>query len=96
MIVGAATKRPVVLTLALLNWKIVDAGNPQAHQPVLVKLPILVPVAAKPIATVIVALVRETNRDEVVSESPDFLNEPVVEFTLPFPSQERFDLRPPP
>src|SRR6516225_9684329 len=96
MIVGAATERPVVSALALLDWKVVDAGNAQAHQAVLVEFPILVAVAAKPIATVIVALVRETNRDPVVSESPDFLNEPVVEFALPFAGQERFDLRPAP
>jgi hypothetical protein len=58
---------------------------------VFVKFPILVPVAAKPIATVVVALIGKTNRDAVLSESPGFLNEPVVEFTLPFPGQEFFD-----
>jgi hypothetical protein len=40
-----------------------------------------------------VPFVGETNRDAVVSESPDLLDEPVVEFALPFPGQERFYLR---
>ena len=78
MIVGTATKRPVVAALALRDREIVDAGNPQPHQAVLVELPILVALAAKPIAAVIVPLVGETNCDAVLSESPDFLNEPVV------------------
>src|SRR5215469_6381642 len=44
VIVRTATERPVVATLALLNWKVVDAGNPQAHQAVLLELPILIAV----------------------------------------------------
>jgi hypothetical protein len=46
---------------------------------VLVELPVLVAVAAKPIATVVVPLIGETNRNAVFAESPDFLDEPVVE-----------------
>jgi hypothetical protein len=38
-----------------------------------------------------VPLVGETNRDTVFAEGSDFLNQPVVEFTLPFAGQERFD-----
>ena len=93
VIVGTATKRPVVAALALRDREIVDAGNPQPHQAVLVELPILVALAAKPIAAVVVPLIGETNRDTILAEGPDFLNQPVVEFTLPFPGQERFDRR---
>jgi hypothetical protein len=71
VIIGTAAKRPVTPALAFLNRKIVDAGNAQAHQAVLIELPILVAVAAKPIATVVVPLVGETNRDAVFAESPD-------------------------
>jgi hypothetical protein len=93
VIVGTTTKRPVISSLALLDRKIVDAGNAQTHQAVLVELPILVTVAAKPVAAVVVPLVGETNREPVLSESLDFLNEPVVKFTLPFAGRERFDRR---
>jgi hypothetical protein len=93
VIVGTATKRPVVAALALRDREIVDAGNAQAHQAVFVELPILVAVATKPVPAVVVPFVGEPNRDAVLSEGPDFLNEPVVKFTLPFPSQELLDRR---
>ena len=93
VIIGAATKHPVILAVACFDRTIVDAGNAQAHQAVLVELPSLVAVAAKPVAAVVVPLVGETNLDAVLSESLDFLNEPVVKFTLPFAGQERFDRR---
>src|SRR6267142_2404591 len=38
MIVGAAAERPVIFALALLDWKIVDAGDAQPHQSVFVEL----------------------------------------------------------
>jgi len=60
---------------------------------VFVEFPIFVTVAAKPIATVVMPLIGETNRDAVFSERPDFLNKPVVEFPFPFPGQKRFDRR---
>ena len=56
VIVGTTTKRPVVAALAVSDRKIVDAGNAQAHQAVLVEFPILVAVAAKPITAVVVPL----------------------------------------
>jgi hypothetical protein len=49
-----------------------------------------VAVVAKPVGAVVVSLVGETHRNAVVAEGPDFLDEPVIEFTLPFPRQIRF------
>jgi hypothetical protein len=91
VIVRTATKRPVVSALALLDRKIVDAGNAQAHEAALVEFQVLVDVAAKPIAAVVVPLIGKTDCDAVRLKGPDFFNEPVVEFTLPFPGQELFD-----
>jgi hypothetical protein len=51
MIVGAAANRPMVLALVLLGRQIVDAGDAQTHQAVLVEFPVLVAVAAEPMAT---------------------------------------------
>jgi hypothetical protein len=53
MIVGAAAERPVELAFALLDREIVDAGDAQAHQAVFVEFPILVAVAAEPVAAVV-------------------------------------------
>jgi hypothetical protein len=91
VIVRTATERPVVSALALPDREIVDAGNAQPHEAVVVEFPILVAVAARPVAAIVVPLIGETNRDTVLAESPDFLNQPVVEFTLPLAGEERFD-----
>jgi hypothetical protein len=65
VIVGTATKRPVVAALALRDREIVDAGNAQPRQAVFVELPILVAIAAEPVPAVVVPLIGETNRDTV-------------------------------
>ena len=91
MVVGAAAERPVVFALALLDRKIVDAGDAQAHQAVLVEFPVLVAVAAEPVAAVVVPLIGEAHGDAVVAERPDFLDQAVVELAVPFARQERLD-----
>jgi hypothetical protein len=82
VIVRTATKRPVVAALAVSDWKIVDAGNTQPHQAVLGEFPILVAIAAEPVPAGVLLLIGETNRDAVLPDSPDLLNEPVVKLSL--------------
>jgi hypothetical protein len=91
VIVGAATKRPVVFALALLDRNIVDAGDAQAHQAVLVEFPVLVAVAAEPVAAVVVPLIGEAHGDAVLMKGPDFLDQAVVQLVLPLAPKERFD-----
>ena len=79
----------MVFAAALRDRKIVDAGDAQAHQAMLVELPILVAVAAKPAAAVVVPLIGKAHRDAVLAEGPDFLDQAVVELALPFACQER-------
>src|ERR1700736_3355134 len=91
MIVGTAAERPVIFALALLDRQIVDAGNPQVHQTALVEFPILIAVAAKPVAAIVVTLIGDTDGDTALAESPDFLDQPVVDLAVPFSGQEFFD-----
>src|SRR5205085_12379135 len=91
MTVRAPPERPMVFAATLRDRKIVDAGDAQAHQAMLVELPILVAVAAKPAAAVVVPLIGKTHRDAVVAEGPDFLDQAVVELALPLARQERHD-----
>src|SRR5271166_5307692 len=79
MIVGASAKLPVILAIGLLDRKIVDAGNAKPHQAVLVEFPVLVAVAAEPMTAVVVPFIGEANGDAVLAESPDFLDQAVVE-----------------
>ena len=84
MIVRAATERPVIFAVAFLDRSIVDAGNAQAHQAVLVEFPVLVAVAAEPITAVVVLLIYKAHGDAVLTERPHFLNQPVVQLAVPF------------
>src|SRR5262245_16199638 len=91
VIVGAAAKWPVILALALLDRQVVDAGDTQPIYAVLIIFPVLVAVAAEPVSTVVVAFIGEAHGDAVFTKRPDFLDQAVVELTLPLARQERFD-----
>src|ERR1700742_1693851 len=70
--------------LELRNRDVVDARLAAAHEPVLVKLPQLVAVAAPPLIIAVAALVLEAHRDPVLMEGPQALTQRVVELALPF------------
>ena len=76
---------------ALQDVDVVDAGLPAAHQALVVELPVLVAVAAEPLAGHIVPLVCEAHRDAVFPMGPNLLDEPVVKLARPFPAQELHD-----
>src|SRR5258708_20873515 len=91
MAVGATAERPVVFSVALLDRKIIDACDTQAHQAKVVKLPVLVAIAAEPIPAVIVPFIGKTDGDPFRVEGPHFLNQPVVQFADPFSCQKCFN-----
>jgi hypothetical protein len=76
--VGAAAERPVVFALALFDKQIVDAGDAQTHQAMLVEFPVLVAVAAEPVAAVVVPLIGKAYGDAVRAKGPDLLDQAVV------------------
>jgi hypothetical protein len=57
-----------------LDWQVIDAGDAQMHQPVLIELPVLVAIAAEPIAAIVVPFVGEANRDSVLVERPNLFD----------------------
>ena len=91
MTVGASSERPVVFAPALFDRQIVDAGDAQTHQAMLAEFPVLVAVAAEPVAAVVVPLIGKAYGDAVLSIGPDLLDKAVIEFTLPFACQKGFD-----
>src|SRR3984893_1526052 len=91
VIVRPATERPVILPFALLDRQIVDAGDPDAHQTVLVELPIFIAVAAEPVAAIVAPFVGEAHGDTVLPKCPELLDQPVVELATPLARQERLD-----
>ena len=83
VIVGTATQRPVILAFTLLDWQVIDAGDAQVHQPMLIELPVLVAIDAEAIAALVVPLVGEANRDSVLAERPNLLDQAVVKLAIP-------------
>src|SRR5260370_26673662 len=90
MIVGTAAEGPVELAVRFFDGQIVNAGVTVMHDAVFVELPVFVSVGAVPVAGVVVALVGEADRDAGSVEGPEFLDEAIVEFAMPF-SGEEFD-----
>jgi len=74
VIIWAATKRPMILALRLLDRQIINAGKPKSHQPIIIKLPILVPIGAKPISRIIAPFVREAHGDAILMERPELFD----------------------
>src|SRR5262249_46010362 len=84
--------RPEDPSLGLLDADVVDARLAPAHVAVVGELPLLVAVAAPPLAVGVARLVLEAHRDAVVGERPKVLAQRVVELALPLARQERDDL----
>src|ERR1700732_1145875 len=91
MVVGATAERPVVFSVALLDRKIIDARDAQAHQAMLFEFPVLVAIAAEPVPAVIVPFVGKAHGDSARMEGPEFLDQPVVELAVPLSGQKGFD-----
>src|ERR1700676_634761 len=91
VVVGTPPQRPMIFALAFRNRQIVDAGDTQSHQAVFVEFPVLVAIAAKPMAAVVVPLVGKAHGYAVVAKRPELLDQPVVQFARPFTRQERLD-----
>ncbi len=81
----------MVFAFALADRQIIDAGDAQAHQPILVEFPILVAIAAEPVTAVVVPFIREACGDAVVAKRPEFLDQPVVELAAPLARQKLLD-----
>jgi len=80
----------MIFSFAFTDRKVIDARNAQAHQAVLVELPVLVAVTAKPAATVIVPFIRETNGYAILAKGPQLFDEAVVQLASPLPPQKCF------
>src|SRR5262245_45810007 len=92
MILGPRAERPVIFSLLFGNGKVVNAGDAPPHQAVLRKLPVLVAVASEPAAAVVMPLIGEAHGNAVVAESPQFLDQAIIELAVPLARQEGNDL----
>src|SRR6202041_3929185 len=84
MIIRTEPWCPIILALRLLDWQIVDGSKPQAHQPVLIKLPILIAIRAKPSSRGIVPFIGKAHGETVPREPPKLLYQRIVTLFRPF------------
>ena len=91
MVVGSTTQRPAVGAFDFGDGRIVDAGDTSLHEPLGVELPEFVAIRAEPLAASIVVFVGKADGDAVFTESPDFLDQPIVQFERPLAGQKSDD-----
>src|SRR5262245_27173487 len=84
---------PTNFTLPLRDRQVIDRGISAAHQTIALELPIFVSVRAKPISRIVMPFVREAHRNAVSFERPEFLDQAVLEFLVPFPCEKLDDGR---
>ena len=92
MVVGPSTECPMKFAFSLTDRMFIDAGKSQFHQACCVELPVLIPVGAEPLPAVVVILVGKAHSDPVCPETPELLDQSIVELPSPFPDQESFNL----
>src|SRR5258705_6379711 len=92
MIVRAAPERPPILAIRFFDRKIVDTGEPEAHQAVIGEFPVLVAVRAEPVSRVVVPFVGEADGYAIAIEGPQLFDQPVVQLPRPLASEKRDDL----
>src|SRR3546814_15065946 len=80
--------RPVELTVRLIDADIVDAGLAALHQALGVEFPLLVAMAAIPLAAVVMPFIGAAHGDVVAGIGPDLLDQAVVHFALHFSPQQ--------
>src|SRR5881398_2509218 len=95
MPLGPRAEIPVEEAVARANRDVVDARLAAFHQAVLVELPLLVAMGAKPACRRIVGLVDEADGDAICGEGPHLLDEAILELALPLAGEKGLDCRPP-
>ena len=92
MIIGASAEGPMIFAFRFLDWKVIDAREPQPHQAIIIEFPILVAVRAIPVSGVVVPFIGKAHGDSIVRESPKLLDQAVVEFLRPFTCEKSDDV----
>src|SRR6202011_1287350 len=92
MIVRPTSDRPVEEALALLDEQIIYGSVTMMHQPIFSELPIFISVGAMPLACCIMRLICKADGYSGAVESPQFLDEAIVELLCPFAAAKSNDL----
>src|SRR5712672_3609738 len=88
MVIGASTEKPVIFALAIFDRQVVDGGDPPSHQALFVELPILVAIATKPVARIVVPFICKAHGYPIVAKRPDLLDQSILQLAYPFAYEE--------
>ncbi len=80
---------PTKFAFAFGDRNVIDARLAPLHVAERIEFPLLVTVAAKPVAFRIVPFVCESHGDAIVRKGPNFFDEPILDFAGPFAFEER-------
>jgi hypothetical protein len=92
MVIGPTSLRPVKEPVYCFYLQVVNAGVPVVHHASRIELPVLIAIGAVPLTGIIVPLIRESHRDAIPVERPEFFDEPILEFFLPFARKQLHNL----
>src|SRR5882757_7727061 len=91
MVIGASTEEPVIFALPIFDRQVVDAGDPPSHHALFVELPILVAIATKPVARIVVPFICKAHGYAVVAKCPDLLDQSILQLANPLACEECLD-----
>src|SRR5947207_9089291 len=92
MLVGPQSQWPMELAIGRRDRQFVDARMSRVHQALFVKLPILIPVGAKPVSRIIVVLICETYCDSIFAKRPQLFDQAVIQLSGPLSREKGNDL----
>ena len=81
----------MIFAVAIFDRQVVDAGDPPSHQALFVELPILVAIAAKPVAGIVVPFICKAHGYPVVAKRLDLLDQPILQLANPLAYEECLD-----
>ncbi len=92
MAVWPSPQGPVILPILFLDRKIVDTGDPAAHQAMRVEFPVLIAVGPEPVSAVVMPFVGEPHGHSLLTVSPQLFDQAIIEFARPFAGKKSLDL----
>src|SRR5258708_5843305 len=88
MVIGPPTDCPVIFAFAIFDLQLLDAGDPPSHPAQFVEFPILVAIATKSVASIVVPFIRKAHGYPVLAKRPDLLDQPILQLTNPLANEK--------
>jgi hypothetical protein len=88
MCIWTAPKRPMIRALRLVDREISNGCKAKSHQIIIVELPILIAVRAKPVSRIVMRFVSKAHGNAIFVVSPKLLDQSKIELFRPLAGQK--------